>query len=288
MKRWSLFVLILGLSAASLTAQQTSAAGSRNPTSLAAGKRPPQAKTQAEYADYNAAYGVTSGAAMEKAAADFAAKYPNSELRAYLYAKAMHEYQIENDSAKMLAMGEKVLTLDPDHAVALVLTATVLSDNLSDADHDRPQTIAQIKKNAGRALETVDTSVVSSPGAPPEQLAGYKNTLRSMAHSALAITALKTGDNAGAEQEFKLAADLSQAQPDPFVWYHLALAQDRQDKYSEALVSVRQALRYTGSNPELGKLADGELKRLLQLTGQDSSGSAPQAQPQPSPSRPPL
>jgi tetratricopeptide (TPR) repeat protein len=224
---------------------------------------------------------------MEKAADDFAAKYPSSELRPYLYAKAMHEYQTENVPGKMLVMGEKVLTLDPDNAVALVLTATVLSDDLSDADPDRARKIAEIRKNAQRAIETADTSVVPAQGTTEAQMAAYKNTLRSMAHSALAITALKTGDDAGAEKEFRIAADLSKSQPDPFIWYHLALAQDHQGKYPEALVSIQQALRYTGSNPDLGKLADGELKRLQQLTGQQSSGPAPQAGPQPSPSRPP-
>jgi tetratricopeptide (TPR) repeat protein len=190
----------------------------------------------------------------------------------------MHEYQNENNPDKMLAMGEKVLTLDPENAVALVLTATVLSDNLSDNDQDRAAKIAEIKRNAQRALDTVDTSLMPGQGTSAEQVVAYKNTLRSMAHSALAITALKSGDNPGAEKEFRIAADLSQAQPDPFVWYHLALAQDHQGKYPEALVSVNKALQYTGSNPELGKLAAGERERLLQLT------AVPAGSPQPSPS----
>jgi hypothetical protein len=112
-----------------------------------------------------------------------------------------------------------------------------------------------------------------------------------MAHSSLGITSLKSGDDAAAEKELKAAADLTQSQPDPFVWYHLALAQDHQKKYSEALVSVEQALRYTGSNPELEKLASGEKERLKQLTEAvtppaPAPGSLPQAQP--SPGRPPL
>lgn len=248
----------------------------------AAAKRPPQAKTQPEYKDYNAAYATSGGAAMEKAADAFAAKYPDSELRSYLYGKALHEYQLEDNRDKMLDMGNKVLALDPDNVVALGLTATVLSDELPGSDSstasgdDRQKKIAEIRKNAGRALEVVETSFVPPPGATPQQITAYKNTLRSMAHSALGITSLKTGDDAGAEKEFKVAADVGQAQPDPFVWYHLALAQDHQKKYSEALASVDQALRSIGSNAELGKLAAGERERLLQLTG---AGTAPPAQP---------
>ena len=237
-----IFALTL-LSAGRLPAQQAPAAtGTPAPdTPSAAVHRPPQARTQPEFKDYNTAYAVTGGADMEKAAQDFAEKYPSSELRTYLYAKAMHEYQSENNSDKMLAMGEKVLTLDPDNSVALVLTATVLSDNLNDTQEDRAQKIAEIKKNAQRALDTVDVAAMPPQGASAEQVTAYKNMLRSMAHSALAITALKTGDNPGAEKEFRIAADMGQAQPDPFVWYHLALAQDHQGKYPEALVSVNQA-----------------------------------------------
>jgi tetratricopeptide (TPR) repeat protein len=280
LKRLLVILAVTLLQAVRLPAQQPpTPTGTPAPTV----RRPPQARTQPEFNDYNTAYAVAGGAAMEKAANDFAEKYPSSELRSLLYGKAMHEYQTENNPDKMLTMGQKVLTLDPDNSVALVLTATVLSDGLSDTQQDRAQKIAEIKKNAQRALDTVDVALTPPQGASPEQVAAYKNTLRSMARSALGITALKTGDNPGAEKELRIAAELSQAQPDPFVWYHLALAQDHQGKYPEALVSVNQALQYIGSNPDLGKLATGERERLLQLTAAPSGIPQPQASPSPPP-----
>ena len=230
-------------------------------------KRPPQAKSQAEYKDYNTAYAITGGAAMEKAANDFSDRYPQSELRSYLYSKAMHEYQNENQPDKMLAMGEKVLALDPDNPIALVLTATVLSDSLSDSDPNRQQKVAEIRKNANHALQSVENDFVPPANATPEQVTAYKNTLVSMAHSAIGITDLKIGDDSGAEKELQSAADLVKTQPDPYIWYHLALSQDHQNKYAAALESVNQALRYTNSNPDLDKLAQGERDRLMKLTG---------------------
>src|SRR5437867_8151803 len=149
MKKSILVILGTGLlSGLWLSAQQstTTAPSPASTPSQSAGKRPPQAKTQQEFSDYNMAYAINGGVAMEKAASDFAAKYPQSELRSYLYSKAMHDYQSENNPGKMLAMGEKVLALDPDNSIALVLTATVLADSLSDADQDREQKIAEIKK----------------------------------------------------------------------------------------------------------------------------------------------
>jgi tetratricopeptide (TPR) repeat protein len=247
-------------------------------------RRPPQAKTHAEFNDYNTAYAITGGAAMEKAADDFAAKYPTSELRPFLYSKAMHEYQTENNPPKILAMGDKVLSLDPDNTVALVMTATVLSDMLSDPAQANDQKVADIRKNAGRALQTIDSSFVAPAGATADQIASYKNMLQAMAHSALGITDLKLGDDAGAEKELRTAADLGKAQPDAYVWYHLALAQDHQKKYTEALASIDQALKYVQPTADLAKLAAGERTRLQTLTGTAPSGQQPPA----NSSQPPL
>lgn len=270
---------------AGLAGQQKPAAGSA--TAQPAGRRPAQAKTQAEYKDYNAAYAVSGGAPMEKAADEFAAKYPDSELRAFLYSKAVHEYQSENNPDKMLAVGEKVLKLDPDNTIALVLTATVLSDKLNSDDPSSGKTAEEIKQKALRAIQTVDSAFAPPANATAEQIATYKNTLMSMAHSALGITDLKTHDDAGAEKELKAAAELGRATPDPYVWYHLALAQDHQDKTADALASVEQALRSVGSNAELAKLAASERERLviiMKSTGNSPpAGSPPQAQPSPTP-----
>jgi tetratricopeptide (TPR) repeat protein len=270
LKRTSFLLVLLCCFSAVLMAQQSSG---KQPQP--AGKRVPQAKTHPEFNDYNAAYAIAGGAASEKAADEFAAKYPDSELKAFLYSKAMHEYQNEDNPAKMLSVGEKVLQLDPDNSIALVLTATVLADSLNDADTDRESKIARVKKNAAHALETVDSGFTPPANATPEQVTAYKNTLQSMAHSALGIVALKTGDDAIAENELKLSTSLNQTQPDPYLWYHLALAQDHQEKYPEALASINSALKFIGTNADLGALAQGEQKRLLTLTGANASVPGP-------------
>jgi tetratricopeptide (TPR) repeat protein len=270
-KSFNVAALMLALVCSHSALTQQPANPETNKAPQPAARRVPQAKTHVEFTDYNTAYGITGGAAMEKAADEFAAKYPDSELKVYLYSKAMHEYQNENNSTKMLSSGEKVLQIDPDNSIALVLTANVLADSVSDADTDRQAKIARVRKNSTRALETVDAAFVAPPNATPAMVAEYKSTLRSMAHSALGIAALKTNDDAAAENELKLAAGQNQSQPDPYIWYHLALAQDHQKKYPEALTSINRALQAIGANADLGELARGEQKRLLTLTG----GSAP-------------
>lgn len=240
---------------------------------------PIHAKSQQELADYNADYSLNGGTAMEQAAISFAQKYPESELRLYLFARAMREYQRENNAAGIQQMGERVLALDPDHTVALVLTATALADSLGPSDPDRDKKIAVIKKNATRALQTVRTRFVPPARATPQQAAVYKTTLEAMAYSALGMTNLKTGDYNEAEKNLKQAAELGKIHPDPYVWYHLALAQDHRKKYPAALNSVEQALQLASSNPDLQKLAETEHERLSRLAahgkGSPDSGGAP-------------
>lgn len=236
--------------------------------SQAQGPRQLHARTQQEADDYSAAFAARGGAALEQAADDFAARYPGSELLASLYTGAMRAYQQEENAGRMLMMGEKALAVDPDNPVALVMTAYVMADSLNPGERGRK--VEEVKKNATRALQTIGTAYIPPAGATADQVAAYQTTLRSMAYSALGIAKLKAGDDAGAEKDLRAAADLNRVQPDPYIWYHLALAQDHRKQYSAALYSVEQALQLASSNPELQRLAEMEHEKLLGLTGKGS------------------
>jgi hypothetical protein len=94
-KAAAIVVAVLGVGAWSYgqsgdkPAAQTPATGQAAPAAPQ-GKRPAQAKTQPEYEAYNAAKVLTDPAALEKAADDFAVKFPDSELRPILYSAAMN------------------------------------------------------------------------------------------------------------------------------------------------------------------------------------------------------
>jgi len=170
-------VVVVGIAACSLAqsnppAPQNTQAG--QPAGQAApaaptGKRPPMAKTQPEYAAYNAVKDLPDPAAQEKAADDFAAKFPDSELRAVLYKSAMHGYQQANNADKMMDMSRKVLNYDPDDPEALLGVAQVLAERTRDTDLDKDQRLAEAKKDAQRALSTVETDIPTA-GPPPDRL----------------------------------------------------------------------------------------------------------------------
>jgi tetratricopeptide (TPR) repeat protein len=267
-----LFFCIGALALAVIQANAQSPAGSG--AQETADVRRPQARSEQERDDFNAAYALTSATAAETAANNFAAKYSASELRRYLYSSAMLQYQRENNSAKMLAMGERVLELDPDNPLALVLTATALADSLTDRDRDREKKITAIKRNAARGIQAAEAGYSGNTGTAPL----YKTTLQAMAYSALGIMKLKTGDDAGAEKELKTAADLAKVRPDAYIWYHLALAQDHRKKYTAALGSIQQALQLASSDPELQQLAEVEFERLAGLAKRTGNRSPTEPQ----------
>jgi tetratricopeptide (TPR) repeat protein len=264
--------------AATSTAQQGAAA-----PAAPQGKRPPQAKTQPEFDAYNAAMANQKDpAAMEKAADDFATKFPDSELRVLLYKAAMRAYQNVNNGDKMLQMSQKLLKLDPDDPEALIASAEVTAERTRDTDLDKDQRFAQATKDAQRALETVDTDVPIPTGVPQSQVDAYKALLRSSAYSILGTIQYDQDKYAEAQSYFQKSIDAFPSQPDPVVVLRLALTLDKQGKYPEALKEANQAVDLTQEGTAAGTTARHERDRLMQLTGSTipaTSSPAPASKP---------
>jgi tetratricopeptide (TPR) repeat protein len=238
----------------------------------ATGKRPPKVNSQEEFTAYKAAAALTDAAALEKAADDFAAKYPDSELRPLLYRSAMQRYQLANNGDKMLEMAKKVLAIDPDDPESLVGVAQVLAERTRDTDLDRDQRLAESKKDAERALLTVETDIPTS-GYPPEQLASYKGFLRSESYAVLGKLSSDSKNWTEAEADLRKSIEAFPQQVDPIAVLRLAVALDMQNKIPEALKYADQAVDLTKDRPDsgAGKAARDEKDRLTKL----SVGTAP-------------
>ena len=259
-----------------LAAQQNPpAAGQAAP---APAKRPPQTKTQQEYDAWKAAAAVTTDpAAAEKAADDFAAKFPDSEVRVLLYQNAMRLYQNANNAEKTDAMGRKVLSLDPDHPEALVAVAGVIAERTRDSDIDKDQRFNEAIAMARKALQTVDTDISVPAGTPQEKIDVYKAYLRSNAYSILGAIEFKKENYAAAQDDLQKAIDAYPSDPAPVDVLRLALVLDKQGKYPEALKVATRAVEMTQDNTVIGTPARRERDRLQQLTG--AAPSQPQSPP---------
>ena len=236
-------------------------------TTAPPGKVPPQTKTQPEFDAWKAAAAnTTDPAAAEKAADDFASKFPNSEVRVLLYQNAMRLYQNANNAEKTEAMGRKVLSLDGDHPEALVIVAEVI-----DSDLDKDQRFAEAASMAQKATQTVETDISVPAGTPPEKVDAYKSFLRSSAYSSLGTIEFKKENYPAAQQNFQKSIDAFPSSPEPTVVLRLALALDKQGKYPDALKVANRAVELTQDNTAIGTPARHERDRLQQLTG----GAAP-------------
>ena len=258
--------------------QNAPAAGQAAPAQGAAGpqaKRPPQAKTQPEFDAYKVAAASPDAAALEKAADDFATKFPDSELRVLLYKSAMRNYQSANNAEKTEAMGRKVLSFDGDDPEALVIISEVIAEKTRDSDIDKDQRFGEATALAQKATQTVDTDVQVPAGTPQEKIDAYKSLLRSNAYSILGTIEFKKENYPKAQEDLQKSIDAFPSQPDPVVVLRLALALDKQGKYPEALKAANRAVELTQENTVIGTPARRERDRLQQLTG----GAAP-AQPQ--------
>ena len=285
MKRAAMVIAVLGMCASSFGQSNTKPATQNPPAGQAAqpaaqaaapaGKRPPAAKTQPEFEAYKTAVAQTDPATLEKSADDFAAKFPDSELRTMLYTGAMQRYQQANNADKMIDMGKKVLAIDPDDPAALVGIAQAMAERTHDTDLDKDQRYAEAKKDAERALQTIDTDIPTS-GYPPEQLNAFKNFLRSEAYLVLGTLSFKASNWADAETNLRKSIDALPQQPDTLAIFRLAVALDMQNKYPEAMKTIDQAVELTKDQPDsgVGKAARAEKDRLTKLTGGAAPGTA--------------
>jgi tetratricopeptide (TPR) repeat protein len=275
MKRAAIIIAMLGISAWGMAQNTDKPAAQSAPAGQAAapaGKRPPQAKTQDEFAAYKAAAALTDPAAQEKAASDFATKFPESELRVLLYKSVMHEYQQSDNADKMMEMSQKVLTYDADDPEALLGVAQVLAERTRETDLDKDQRLAEARKDAQRALVTVDTDIPTA-GQPQDRVDAYKGFLRSSAYEILGTLDYNAKIWGDAETNLRKSIEAYPQQPDPVAVLRLSLALDQENKYPEALKYVNQAVDLTKQGTNVGDAARTEKDRLTQLT----SGGAPPA-----------
>jgi tetratricopeptide (TPR) repeat protein len=273
MKRTAIITVVAALGISTLSFGQTKTATpsttsgqAAGQTAAPAGKRPPQAKTQPEFDAYKAAAAITDPAAQEKAADDFAAKFPDSELRALLYKQVMRSYQQVNNADKMLAMSRKVLSFDPDDPDSLLGVAQVLAERTRDTDLDKDQRLAEARKDAERALVTIDTDIPTG-GQPQDKIDAYKGFLKSEAYAILGTLDFNAKAWAAAEQNLKKSIDAFPQQPDPIAVFRMSVALDMQNKYPDALKYADQAVDLTKAGTGAGDAARKEKDRLVQLIG---------------------
>lgn len=290
MTKAAVLIAVLAASVALAHAQSAASAPASSSSQQTAGRPPIQTKTREEYKAYQAA--VANGQnpeALEKAADDFAGKFPNSDARVLLYRAAMSSYQNAGNPDKMMSMGLKVLAIDKDDPEALIGIAEILEERTGLTDLDRQQRSEQVVEYASHALKSLDTDLAIPAGTSPDRVDAYKKYLRSTALAIIGTMYYKQEHYPEAESKLRDAMEVDAADPDPVIVLRLALALDQQKKYSDALEQVNHAVELTQEGTDLGRMARNERDRLVVQAGASgaSAANAPTSnQPSPQPSAP--
>ena len=227
-------------------------------------KKAPAPKTQAEYDAYKAAASQTEAAKLEAAATDFAQKFPESELRGFLFQQAMGLYQQANNPEKTLEMARSVLKYDPGNAVALLTAAQMLAERTHDNDLDREDRLAEAAADAQSALQHAD-ELPQPTNMTPEQFAGALAQLRGTAHEVIGTVAFKKQDYFNAIKEYNAAAAEEKEHTDPVVWLRLSVAHDKSGDVASASATVEKAIAASEPGSQIRQLAEQEKKRLEKL-----------------------
>src|SRR6185437_9642920 len=135
---------------------------------------PIKARTHEEYVAYQEAIAKKQDAEqMAKAAADFASKFPDSDVRVLLYRASMKSYRTAGEPEKMMEAAQKVLELDKDDPEALLSLAEVQEEHTTAMDLDRGQRMEQALANAQHALSTIDSDLIVPVGTSQEREQAY-------------------------------------------------------------------------------------------------------------------
>lgn len=250
---------------------QATPAPARNDATPAASKSP-QPKTQAEYDAYKAASSLTDPVKLETAATDFAQKFPDSELRSFLFQQAMGEYQSANNSGKALEMARTVLKFEPYNAVALLTAGQILAERTHDTDLDRDDRLAEAASDANSALQHA-SDIAQPSNLTPEQFADAMAQLRGTAHEVIATVAFKKLDYFTAIREYNAAAAEEKQRTDAVVWLRLAVANDKSGDFSAATNAVNKAIAASEPGSQIRQLAEQERSRLTKLSSTSTPSS---------------
>jgi tetratricopeptide (TPR) repeat protein len=199
----------------------------------------PVPKTKEEEAAMKDAISKASDpAAFQTAVDEFAAKFPDSNVRGMLYRQLMLVYERQGNQDKGYEAGRKALTFDPDDPLTLSDCAFYLASHTHDSDLDKDERLAEAKKMGNDAITNIDQLRLSAQATAADR-ENYKKSVLAQAYSALATADQVAKNWPSAETNY---AKSNEASPDAATMFRLGFAQRMQNKLDAALVSFNKAI----------------------------------------------
>jgi hypothetical protein len=268
--RFAVVALLLGalLLPASFSAAQSGSAGKAAPSATG---NFPRAGSRAEWEAYRSAAALSDPAKLEERATDFAQKFPASQLRAYLFQRAMGLYERANNSAKSLEMARDVLKYDPENPAALVTAALILANGARDSDLDRDARLEEAHVDALNALRSIG-KLDESSGLSAEQVGDLSGQLSGAAHEALGTVAFKRLDFPTALKEYFIAATQQKQNADPVIWLRMSVAYEKTGNLAMSAQAAERAIRAAPSGSRVRALAEKQKAYVQKKSAANPAG----------------
>jgi hypothetical protein len=191
-------------------AAQTGAPSAKTPTSQKVIKDP------AEYNAYITALNTTDPAAKAQAMEAFVTQYPNSIVKQEALEQAMAAYQQTNNPAKVEAIANQILQVDPANVRALAIVTAI-----KQGQAQNPQQFAELRQLGEKGLQALPTWP-KPDGMADADYGKFKTQMQVIFAGAAGFGALQAKDYAAAKGFY---AQSLQAEPNNWVdAYRLAVA----------------------------------------------------------------
>jgi tetratricopeptide (TPR) repeat protein len=156
------------------------------PGELPLTETPPVNKEEEDAAKLYFALTMQQATQTIQAGEDFLQKYPDSRYRDSVYAKLVHAYLNAGQEDKVVAKGEKALSLNPDNIDVLAFMGWYLGHRYHPNALDAEQRLQSAEKYSRHALELLE-NFQQPAGMAEEEFTRAKNEKQGLCHSGLGL-----------------------------------------------------------------------------------------------------
>lgn len=234
----------------------------------------PKPKSNEEVKAINAMFQAKTPDEQIAAANTLLEKFADTEFKSIAYQLLAADYQRKGDFPKAVVYGERSLEADPKNFEADLVLGREYVQNTHDTDFDKDAKLGKATKYANDALSSISTAAKPNPNTPDADWEAGKKDVQANAHEILGLVALARKDPKTAAQEFQTSAETA-AHPEPATYVRLALADNMQGKYDDAIAAADKASNMPEASAAVKSAAADQKQKATQAKNKPAAGPKP-------------
>lgn len=189
-------------------------------------------------------------------------KFADTEFKQMALEVAADSARSKSDAPTAIVYFERALEVNPKSLSALASLGKLIAEGTREHDLDREEKLTRAEGYAKKALEVGPTAPKPNANMPDDAWEGQRKDTMSMAHEALAASAVARKKYDAAITEYKLAMETA-ATPDPATMIRTGLVYSSMQKYDEAIAMFDKALAVPDAHPQIKQVAGNEKVKAL-------------------------